>query len=385
MIKAVLIDLDDTLLVNPTPRFMQVYMERLERYAAEHWGLAHLRDLLISAGRGLMFDARDMQRTNVTLLLDTLSTSTQRTPDELLHLFNTFFASPAFESVRDCTEQVPAAPQVIQRLKDAGYAVVIATNPIYVAEAMRQRLKWAGLPDDFSAYNFVTHAENMHFAKPHPAYYAEILGRIGIEPDEALMLGDDERNDIHAAATVGLYTRQITAHTLHEFLDEIDNLENMPNRGPHEESITPQLMGNVGALYGLLDTAKPHFWHQHPDPSEWSPLQIVCHLLDKEDDIMRPRLERIHQQERPFIVETVPLGPQDVTVCAPDGWAAAQAFVESRRQTLALIETFRTEDWQRPARHSIFGNTNMLEMAHFTAQHDRLHLRQLCQTIGRCQ
>ena len=184
---------------------------------------------------------------------------------------------------------------------------------------------------------------------------------------------------------MGLYTRQIAAHTLHEFLDEIDSLEDLPNRGPHEESITPQLMGNVGALYGLLDTAKPHFWHQHPDPLEWSPLQIVCHLLEKENEVMRPRLERISHQERPFIVESVPLGPQDAVVCASDGWVAAQNFVDSRKQTLALIETFRSEHWQRPARHSIFGNTNMLEMAHFTAQHDRLHLRQLCQTIGRCQ
>lgn len=385
MIKAVLIDLDDTLLVNPTARFMQVYMERLESYAAQHWGLSSLRDQLISAGGGLMFNPRDMQRSNIALLLETLSASTHRTSDELLHMFNTFFASAAFESVRTCTKQVPAAPQVIERLKDAGYAVVIATNPIYVAEAIRQRLKWAGLPDDFSAYSFVTHAENMHFAKPHPAYYAEILGRVGVEPDEALMLGDDERNDIQPAATVGLYTRQIAAHTLHEFLDEIDSLEDLPNRGPHEESITPQLMGNVGALYGLLDTAKPHFWHQHPDPLEWSPLQIVCHLLEKENEVMRPRLERISHQERPFIVESVPLGPQDAVVCASDGWVAAQNFVDSRKQTLALIETFRSEHWQRPARHSIFGNTNMLEMAHFTAQHDRLHLRQLCQTIGRCQ
>jgi hypothetical protein len=26
-----------------------------------------------------------------------------------------------------------------------------------------------------------------------------------------------------------------------------------------------------------------------------------------------------------------------------------------------------------------------LEMAHFTAQHDRLHLNQICQTLGKCE
>lgn len=385
MIKAVLLDLDDTLLINPTLRFMQVYMQQFERYTAEHWGLESLRDHLMSAGRGVMFDARDMQQSNLSVMLESLSQSTGRAPDELLAMFRDFFTSPAFESVRECTGVVPAAAKIVQRLKEQGYMVVIATNPIYIAEAIQRRLNWAGLSDNLCDYAFVTHAENMHFAKPHPAYYAEILGRVGIEPDEALMVGDDTRNDIAPAENVGLYTRQITPATLHKFLDEIPTLDDLPNRGPQPESIVPQLSGNVGALYGLIDTAKPHFWHQRPDPREWSPLQIVCHLLDKENDVMRPRLQKIMQEDRPFLAETLPTEPQEASVCAPDGPTAAHTFTESRRRTIALVESFSAADWQRPARHSIFGHTTLLEMAHFTAQHDRLHLRQLCQTIGRCQ
>jgi hypothetical protein len=63
----------------------------------------------------------------------------------------------------------------------------------------------------------------------------------------------------------------------------------------------------------------------------------------------------------------------------------AREFEEARRETLQLVATFTDVDWQRPARHSIFGLTTLLEMAYFTAQHDRLHLNQLCQTIGRCE
>ena len=61
-----------------------------------------------------------------------------------------------------------------------------------------------------------------------------------------------------------------------------------------------------------------------------------------------------------------------------------QCFRQARERTIALLAGLRPDQWNRPARHSIFGLTNLLEMAHFTAQHDRLHITQLCQTLGKC-
>jgi putative hydrolase of the HAD superfamily len=45
----------------------------------------------------------------------------------------------------------------------------------------------------------------MHAAKPQPIYYREILEVVGCEPSEALMVGDDWRNDIAPAAAAGLF------------------------------------------------------------------------------------------------------------------------------------------------------------------------------------
>jgi hypothetical protein len=138
-------------------------------------------------------------------------------------------------------------------------------------------------------------------------------------------------------------------------------------------------------LFGLIDPIKPHFWTQHPDPEEWSPLEIVCHLLEREPSVQRARLERILQEHNPFLTDPgLPLGPYQMPPCADDGEDAAARFLAERKITIALLEGISAEDWQRPARHSIFGPTSLLEMALFTAQHDRLHLQQLCQTIGRC-
>jgi FMN phosphatase YigB (HAD superfamily) len=44
----------------------------------------------------------------------------------------------------------------------------------------------------------------MHFSKPHPEYYLEIAGRIGWQPDECVMVGDDWGNDIAPAMRAGL-------------------------------------------------------------------------------------------------------------------------------------------------------------------------------------
>ena len=66
---------------------------------------------------------------------------------------------------------------------------------------MRTRLSWVGLaPEDFS---LVTTYENSRFCKPNPAYFQEIVEKLGKTPQECLMVGNDGVEDT-AAAKVGL-------------------------------------------------------------------------------------------------------------------------------------------------------------------------------------
>ncbi len=44
----------------------------------------------------------------------------------------------------------------------------------------------------------------MHATKSHPAYYLEIAQRLGRQPAECLMVGDDWRLDIVSAAAAGM-------------------------------------------------------------------------------------------------------------------------------------------------------------------------------------
>ncbi|MDX1994820.1 MAG: HAD-IA family hydrolase [bacterium] len=392
MIKAVLLDLDNTLLVNPDHVFAPAYLQLAEEYFQKAWGYSGFAQVLLGTMR-VMTGVRDMRRTNTAVALDYVQTAVQRLPEALQADLAAFYQE-AYPALASCTQRVEGALRLIEYLQKQDYACVIATNPLYPAEAIRQRLDWAGLPDDFSQYAFVTHSDNMHFTKPDPAYYAEILARVGIEPDEAIMVGDSVGNDIAPAATIGLHTFHIGADdaakggTLLDFMVHMQNQEWLNNLLPallRPFVIAPQFRGNVGALFGLLDNIRPSYWGQHPDPNEWSPLQIVCHLLDSEQTVQRPRLELILAQDNPFLAEPrQPEGPE-APDCDDDGMRVAVKFLQARQATLDFLQTLSDEDWNRPARHSIFGPTTLLEMAHFTAQHDRLHLTQLCRTLGNCQ
>ena len=65
------------------------------------------------------------------------------------------------------------AAQIVARLKERGFRVILATNPIFPAIATQNRICWAGLePEDFELY---TTYENSCHCKPNLDYYRDIL------------------------------------------------------------------------------------------------------------------------------------------------------------------------------------------------------------------
>jgi FMN phosphatase YigB (HAD superfamily) len=378
MIKAIFLDLDNTLLHNPDMIFARAFLEHFEAY----FSAAGIADADINLRRAIKAMSNNQRGdvTNRELLISFLGDD--RTIVE--EVFNSFYAD-VYPSLQGCIKAVEGASDLILSLSEMGFHLVIATNPIYPETAVKQRMAWAGLPLDDDIFDLLTSADNMHFAKPDAAYYAEILGRIGLEPDEAIMLGDSQGNDIYPAQLLGIHTYYLGEKPLSSFMEHLKILrKDTPPLALHPDMIEPQLRGNMGALYGLLAKVKSNFWHQHPDSKEWSIIQILCHLLTSEDTIERPRLERILKEENPFITQAKPPG-LNIEVCAEEGYSVARELLETRQKTIEFAEMFSADDWNRPARHSIFGLTTMLEMAYFTAQHDRLHLKQLCQTIGGCE
>lgn len=91
---------------------------------------------------------------------------------------------------------VPGARAAVERARELGYRLVLATNPTVPLPMTRHRLAWAGLAD--VEWSLLTHPETMTRTKPDPAYYEELLGRLGVGPERCLMIGNDPRKDIPA-------------------------------------------------------------------------------------------------------------------------------------------------------------------------------------------
>jgi phosphoglycolate phosphatase len=94
-------------------------------------------------------------------------------------------------------EAVPLAP-LIARLRDAGYALGVATNDGEVAT--RAQLARVGLE---GAFDFVAGYDSGHGAKPDPGPCLAFAAAAGLDPALVAMIGDST-HDLHAGRAAGM-------------------------------------------------------------------------------------------------------------------------------------------------------------------------------------
>ncbi len=386
MIKAVLLELDTVLFGQPDHQFVKTFRRAFAHNLTAETGIINA-DSLFSKVIQSLGCRRDSLASNDEVMTACIAAELNVPISDILPTLESVYQA-SYQQAQDSSRAATSARELVAALLDQGLFVAVVCDPIYREAAIAQRLQWAGLGDLIASFAFLSASETMHFAKTDPAFYAEVIARIGIEPDEALLISDNWQNDMIAAETVGLHTWLLDgASGLKPALEQAQALgwqQRYTGRPLRDTMLKPQFLGNLGALFGLLGEVKAQQWFQKPDPNEWSIMQILCHLAETETAVHQQRLQMILSVENPFIRALPPPGP-DTPICSERPYDVAEEFRQKRLSTLDMIARLRPEDWLRPARHSIFGLTNFLEMAYFTAQHDRLHISQLCQTLGKCQ
>ena len=111
------------------------------------------------------------------------------------------FYAGDFQKVKDVCGYTSCAREIIDRLKETELMVVLATSPLFPTVATESRIRWAGLePGDFA---YVTTYENSRYCKPNPLYYIELCERLGLSPEEVVMIGNDVGDDM-VAESVGM-------------------------------------------------------------------------------------------------------------------------------------------------------------------------------------
>ncbi len=193
--KAVLFDLDGTLLPMDQEVFVKRYLTELGAKGAElGYGAQELVQIVLTGFEVMV--ANDGTMTNEERFWELFMGTYGGERDKHTEAFENFYHNE-FAKVAESTSPTPLANEAIQVLKEKGYGIVLATNPVFPRVATLERMRWAGLdPQDFS---WITTYENSTFAKPNLDYYREILRSIDAGPEECLMVGNDVREDISVA------------------------------------------------------------------------------------------------------------------------------------------------------------------------------------------
>jgi FMN phosphatase YigB (HAD superfamily) len=303
------------------------------------------------------------------------------------------FYSKIYPELRELTNQVPGAAEFLEKVAKEKLQIAIATNPLFPQTAIRQRLQWSGIDPADDRIQLITSYEHFHFAKPKPAYYAEILGWLGVPAEAAVMIGDDPENDLKPAIALGLPSFKIaldseginSEHDLQAawswLQKQIERTQNTPT-SHSPTALLARMRGYLAALQQRMEQLSTDEWTRRPSDREWSPLEIICHLRDTEKEVNYPRLHLLLTDPTPFL-----------SAANPDEWAdernyqhqdPAQALAEfsaARQQTIARLANLSVDQWETPARHSLLGPTTLAEVLSVAADHDLLHLKQLRETI----
>ena len=191
-ITTILFDLDGTLLPMDQEKFLKAYIGGLAKAAEPHGYEPMTITSSILAGTAAMIK-NNGEKTNEAVFWGALAKIYGEAVMEDVHIFDEFYQTD-FQKIKDVCGFAPQASDVIAKIKEKGFRVALATNPLFPIVATESRIRWAGLePKDFEVF---TTYETSKFSKPNLNYYKEVLSELGLEPEECLMVGNDVADDM---------------------------------------------------------------------------------------------------------------------------------------------------------------------------------------------
>lgn len=387
-----LFDLDDTLLDTHLEAFVPAYFQALTQYL-EPWVLPTVVLRALVHATNLMVESVEPTRTLQEVFEADFYSILGVQKEELVAPLEDFY-DRIFPTLSVHTRERPDAKPLMDWAFERGYRVAIATDPLFPRKATYHRLRWAGL--DPEQFEVISTFDDFHFSKSHPAYYAEVLGRLGWPEGPVLMVGNDVERDLFPAHQLGLKTYFIDGEAssspgfeagrgrlgeVRPWLESLD-VSTLEPSYKSREAIQTILLSTPAILQNLTSALSEKQWQHEPIRDDWAMNEIICHLRDTENEIHQLQLNLMLEKADAFIPRP------DTSVWASereylhvDGSRALQEFATARLATLAKLNELDETMWSRKARHAIFGPTNFQEVLGFMADHDQMHVHQAWQTL----
>jgi FMN phosphatase YigB (HAD superfamily) len=238
MIKALLFDLDDTLLINDMDTFAPHYYRALLAKVASLCPPARFLDALDKGTRAMMQNDGS-NGTNEQVFAAEFFPRLPCNQAGLTPILDAFYQNE-FNALRVHTAVDPLARRLVTLCATLGFQMAIATQPLFPLAAIEARLRWAEVGSESFHYDWISSYESMTACKPHPRYFERVIERLGRAPGECLMVGDSPGADM-AAGKLGIRTFWVDRQ-----------------RGTDQERVRCDAQGDLADLIRLIETGGIH-------------------------------------------------------------------------------------------------------------------------------
>ena len=212
----VLFDLDGTLLPMDIDQFTEAYCGALAKKLIPYGIDPKKMIAALWKGTGAMVQ-NDGSVTNEERFWEVFEKELDIKKEDYIDILDDFYLND-FKMLEAMITKTKYAEECISILKEKGYRLVVATNPVFPRQATLHRIRFAGLSEeDFELY---TTYEEAHYCKPNPKYFVELLKRIDAKPEDCIMIGNDVQED-GSAVGAGIPCYIITDCLLHREDSEI--------------------------------------------------------------------------------------------------------------------------------------------------------------------
>lgn len=110
---------------------------------------------------------------------------------------------PAQRAWVDCRELHPATVEMLQALRERGLAIGLVSNTVDPPEVMLDDFELLGIAGLVDVPVF---SSQLGIRKPHPAIYRCVLDGLGVEPQQAMFVGDRLLEDVIGPSRAGMAT-----------------------------------------------------------------------------------------------------------------------------------------------------------------------------------
>ncbi len=204
--KAILFDLDGTLLPMDMGEFCQGYFSDLYE-AVREYGIDQAT-MMQAMGTGIRaMAANEGCNSNDHAFWNNFEFITGLTRERLEGPCDAFYGNE-FKKSKRFTQDNPFAIRAVQLAHEKAEHVVLATNPYFPEVGVRTRMEWVGLKSE--DFDFFTHYKSENYCKPNPKYYLAVCKKIGVAPGDCLMIGNDVKEDMQPASRIGMDTYLVT-------------------------------------------------------------------------------------------------------------------------------------------------------------------------------